>query len=297
MATDISVLYSQRYRNALDLLSQQQDSRFEATVQKETGVGKTHWYDAIGQTSAQQIVGRYQDTPNNDYDHQRTRIDLAGYNTGKMLDSIDALETLHDPRSKYVMAADMAMKRKKDDVIIAAFFASSVRGETGGTTTAFPSANQIAVDSWAYGAGSGNAGLTVSKLISARLALKAAEVDLDVEEPYIAVTAKQEGNLLATTEVTSGDYNSQLTLVDGKIDRFMGFRFIHSERLPLNASSYRRCPVWVRSGMFLAVGKDIMSQVAQRADKNFNWQVYHEMYLGAARVEDAKVIEVICSEA
>lgn len=292
---DISDIYSVRYRAALDMLAQQRDSRLAGAVISETGTGKTHYYDAIGSTAAQQIVGRYQDTPNNDVDHQRTRIDLAGYNHGKMLDSIDALQTLHDPKSRYVMAANAAMNRKKDDVIVAAFFANSLRGEEGGTSTAFPAGNQVAVNSWAYGAGSGNTGLTVSKLIEAKQKLMAGEVDPD-EEMYCAVSSKQMANLLATTEVTSADYNSVKALVDGRVDTFMGFRFIHTERLAVDGSSYRRVPVWQRSGMFLAVGADIKANVGQRPDKNYNWQVYHEMYLGAARVEDAKVIEIKCAE-
>ena len=295
MATDISVIYSQRYRAALDLLAQQTDARLAAAVMSETGVGKTHWYDAIGSTAAQQIVGRYQDTPNNDIDHQRTRVNLTGYNHGKMLDSIDALQTLHDPKGKYAVAANAAMNRKKDDVINAAFFASSLRGEEGGTTTAFPSGNVVAVNSWAYGSGSGNTGLTVSKLIEARVLFLEGEVDPD-EEMFCGIQAKQLGNLLATTEVTSADYNSVKALVDGKVNQFMGMTFIRTQRLSTDSNSYRRVPVWQRSGMFLAVGKDIRAEVSMRADKNYNWQVYNEMYLGAARVEDAKVIEIKCSE-
>lgn len=295
MADDISTIYTQRFRNALDMLAQQTDSRLAGAVQSEGGLGKTHWYDAIGTTSAQQIVGRYQNTPNNDITHQRTRVDLAGYNVGHMLDSIDALQTIHDPQSKYVMACNAAMNRAKDSVIISAFFADVKRDETGSTTVSFPAGNQVAVDSWAYGAGSGNTGLTVSKLIEAKKILMAGEVDPD-EECFCAVSAIQMANLLATTEVTSADYNSVKALVDGKVNQFMGFTFIHSERLNTNGSGYRRVPAWQRSGMYLGVGKDISANVGQRADKNYNWQVYHEMYLGAARVEDAKVVEIICSE-
>jgi len=295
MAEDISVIYSQRFRNTLDLLAQQTDSRLAAAVQMESGTGKTHWYDAIGTTAAQQIVGRYQDTPNNDITHQRTRVDLAGYNVGHMLDSIDALQTLEDPRSRYVQACHAAMNRQKDSVINTAFWADVYRGETGGTTVSFPAANQVAVNSWAYGSGSGNTGLTVSKLIEAKQKLMAGEVDPD-EECFCAVSSKQMANLLATTEVTSADYNSVKALVDGKVNQFMGFTFIHSERLATDGSSYRRVPAWQKSGMFMAVGADIKANVSQRADKNYNWQVYHEMFLGASRVEDAKVIEIKCSE-
>lgn len=297
MVGQVDDIYTQKWGNALGFLSQQTDQRIAGSVDYETGAGKTHWVDAIGSGAAQQIVGRYQDTPNNDIDHQRTRVNLAGYNFGKMLDSIDELQTIHDPKGKYAMAAAAAMVRAKDSVVISAFFADALRGEAGGTTVSFPAANQVAVNSWAYGAGSGNTGLTISKLIEAKQKLMAGEVDPD-EEIFCAVSSKQAANLLATTEFTSADYNTVKTLASGNFKniQFMGFTFVHSERLSTDSNSYRRVPVWQKSGMHLAVGKDIKAQVSQRADKNYNWQVYYEMYLGAARKEDAKVIEIKCTE-
>lgn len=295
MADDISTIYSQQYLASLNLLSQQKDSRFAMACQVETGLGKTYWHDLIGSSTAQRIVGRNGDTPNNEINHQRTKIDLAGYDDGHLLDNIDRLQTLHQVENVYVQAGNAAMNRAKDDVISAAFFASVLRGEEGGTTVTFPAANQVAVNSWAYGTGSGNTGLTISKLIEAKTLLMAGEVDPD-EEMFIGVSAKQIGNMLATTEATSSDYASVKALVDGKINTFMGFTFIHSERLPTDSNSYRRVPVWQKSGMVLGVGADIAAEVSKRADKRYNWQVYHKMFLGAARVEDAKVIEIKCAE-
>ena len=295
MVGQIDDLYSQRYRAALDLLAQQKESRLMGAVMVETGAGKTHWFDAIGTAAAQQIVGRYQDTPNNDIVHQRTRCNLAGYNFGKMLDSIDEAQTLHDPKGRYAEAGNAAMNRSKDSVIISAFFADALRGEAGGTTVTFPAANQVAVNSWAYGSGSGNSGLTISKLISAKQLLLAGEVDPD-EGLFCGVSSKQMANLLATTAVTSADYNSVKALVEGRVNTFMGFQFIHSERLSTDSNSYRRVPVWAKSGMGMAVGKDVRVKVSERDDKNYNWQVYYEMYLGAARLEDAKVVEIKCAE-
>ena len=99
---DTNTIYSQQYGAALGLLAQQKPSRFASAVETMSVTGETAWYDAVGSTAAQQIVGRNGDTPNNEVTHQRTRIDLIGYDTGGMLDSIDALLTLHDPKSRYV---------------------------------------------------------------------------------------------------------------------------------------------------------------------------------------------------
>lgn len=39
-------------------------------------------------------------------------------------------------------------------------------------------------------------------------------------------------NLLRETEVSSYDFNNVKALVEGKIDTFMGFKFIRTQRLP-----------------------------------------------------------------
>ena len=54
----------------------------------------------------------------------------------------------------------------------------------------------------------------------------------------------------------------------------MGFEFITSTRLNTNASSQRQVLAWAEDGLTLAVGKDLMTQITQRADKSYSTQVY-----------------------
>jgi hypothetical protein len=118
---------------------------------------------------------------------------------------------------------------------------------------------------------------------------------------------------LATTQVTSSDYNSVKALVDGKIDTFMGFKFIRSQRLPTrsgtlafdtatgavgsgggDAAGYRRCFAWAKSGLLLAIGIDSISDISERKDKSLATQVYHAQTCGATRMEEEKVVEILC---
>jgi hypothetical protein len=200
----------------------------------------------------------------------------------------------------------MAMRRGQDDEIIAAFFGTAYTGHTGSTVVQWPNGNNesqpaappgtvVAVADWSYGTGSGNAGLTVSKLISASVALDQAEGD-EEEERYIAVGGKQKGDLLKTTEATSADYNTVRALYDGKIDTFVGFKFIHSERLQKTATTnYWRVPAWRKTGMGLGINRDIESQSAPRPDKRFAQYVYCDESIGGARLEEPKVVEIVCA--
>lgn len=294
MSIEVSTSFVQQFRSNLVMLAQQMPSRLESTIYAEPVTGTTAWYDQIGTATAQRIINRHADTPIANIQHRRRRIDVLSYNVAELIDGADRVRMLADPSSAYAQALVAAMNRQKDDLIIAQFFASANTGADGTTAVTFPAANQVAVNSWKYGSGSGNAGLTISKLIEAKALMDAGEVE--ETERYIAVSAKQLADLLGTTEVTSSDFNAVQALVSGQISTFLGFNFIRSERLPIDGSSYRRVAAWQKMGMYLGKSQDIIADLGPRRDKNNAMQAYYEMTMGCARVEEARVIEIKCLE-
>lgn len=294
MSFEITTNFVEQYRSNLALLAQQTQARLRPAVMTEMVTGKTAWYDQVGTAAAQEITVRHADTPVANIQHRRRRINLRPYNVAELIDGADRVRMLAEPGSTYAQALNAAMNRTQDDLIVACAFADAATGETGGTTVSFPAANQVAVNSWKYGSGSGNAGLTVSKLIEAKTILDAGEVE--EEERFIAVTSKQLGDLLATTEATSSDFNTVQALVSGKLDTFLGFKFIRLERLLTDGSSYRRVIAWQRKGIYLGIASDVVARVAERSDKNHAMQAYYEMTMGASRVEEARLVEIKCLE-
>jgi hypothetical protein len=75
----------------------------------------------------------------------------------------------------------------------------------------------------------------------------------------------------------------------------MGFKWIPSERMT-KVGNDRYCVAWAKSGVALGTGAEIMTRVTERADKSYAMQPYARMSIGAARVEDAKVVEIACQE-
>jgi hypothetical protein len=75
----------------------------------------------------------------------------------------------------------------------------------------------------------------------------------------------------------------------------MGFKFIMSTRLSV-ASSIRTCFAWAEDGIKLAVGKDVMAKIDERADKSYSTQVFYCATFGATRMEEAKVVSILCDE-
>ena len=231
---------------------------------------------------------RHADTPLVDTPHNARWVYPEDYEIADLIDKQDVLRTIIEPSSKYARNHAMAMNRAIDDEIIAAFFSDTTKtGKTGATTTDWTTYGET-VDA--------TSGLTVDALRQAREKLRAAEVDTENDPMFVAMTAKQETDLLTETQIVSLDYNEKPVLVDGKITSFMGFNFIHSERLALDAASKRRCPAWVKSGICLGIWKDISGEISQRDDKSYATQVYASTTIGATRVEEAKVVEIMVTE-
>ncbi len=63
-------------------------------------------------------------------------------------------------------------------------------------------------------------------------------------------------NLLRETEVSSYDFNNVKALVEGKIDTFMGFKFIRTQRLPKTEEGVRSCLAWVKSKAQFGIWND-----------------------------------------
>ena len=75
----------------------------------------------------------------------------------------------------------------------------------------------------------------------------------------------------------------------------MGMDFILTERLAITSGN-REIPVWVETGMHMGIWQDTQAQVTQRADKNYAWQVYLNQTIGATRLQQGKVIRVLCDD-
>jgi hypothetical protein len=191
-------------------------------------------------------------------------------------------------------------------LIIAAAGGTAYSGVDGTTTVDMPSSQKI-------GATDGSAASPLNVKTLRFVNSKFGVNDVDEEERFICCSQKQLDNLLAQTEVTSADYNTVRALVDGKVDTFMGFKFIRSQRLlarsgtlaysatdgsvgsgGLDAAGHERAFAWVKSGLLLATGMEIKSRIDERPDKSYATQVYAAMSAGATRLEEEKVVEVLC---
>ena len=295
MSSQVDTAYVYQYRNNVSMLVQQKGSRLRPFVRVEPQNSEFEFYDRIGATDAVEITGRHQDTPLVSTPHDRRRVSLRDYDWADLIDRQDKLKMLIDPTSAYAMNAVFAMGRKMDDAIIGAAFDTAYSGKTGQTTVSFPAGNQVAVD-YVESGSAANGNLTIGKIRRAKEILDAYDNDPD-EARIMTCTANSLHSLLRNIEITSQDYNVVKALVEGKVDTFMGFKFVRTQRLLTDGSGYRRHIAWVQSKLLLAVSQDPMVDVGPRRDKRNSMQVYVTMGIGATRMEEQGVVEIKVDEA
>jgi hypothetical protein len=293
MSFNVTTHFVQQYTTNVQLLLQQKGSKLRNTVTVGSYTGKAaKAIEQVGPVTAQKRTIRHGDTPLISTPADARWVFPVDYEWADLIDDQDKLRMLIDPTSSYAQNGAYALGRAMDDEIIAAFFGTSKTGENGSTNTPFGSGQDVAVATGSTGA----TGLNISKLREAKKILMENEVDVDTDPLFCIITAEQHDDLLNEAQAISLDYNTRPVLVDGKMTAFMGFNFIHTERLPVDGSSYRRVPAFAKSGMHMGLFNDISTMISERADKGYSTQVYVKGTFGATRTEEGKVVEIKCAE-
>lgn len=293
MSSQIETAFTRQFLPGVILLAQQQKSRLYNYVDvKPLDSADRASSDQIGSVEMVPLTTRHADTPQVDTPHSRRWVIPNPFVINDFLDHQDKIRAVNGSQmtSAYQQNHARACGRKMDDVVIAAFFATAVTGQTGTGSAAFDTAN--------YQIAAGGTGLTIAKLLQAKEILDAAEND-DPDDPQtvrpLACSAKQITNLLNTTQITSSDYNTVKALAAGQIDTFLGFKFRRTQRLGTSAGA-RRCAAWTKMSMQLGINETPMARVSERADKNYLTQVYARLDIGATRMDETGVVEILCTE-
>jgi len=285
MSVQITTAFSQQFSSNVALLSQQRGSILRGAVREESVTGEKAFFDQVGSVAAVKRTSRHGDTPLVETPHSRRQVTLETYEWADLIDDSDKVKMLIDPTSTYAQAAAAAMGRAIDDEIIAAATGTAKTGKSGSTSTSLPASQQIAA---------GSADLTIAKLLSAKEIMDSADIDPSIPR-HIVCGPAQISSLLNTTEVKSSDFNTVRALARGELSSYLGFTFHMSNRLSV-ASNIRTCFAWAEDGLMLAVGKDVMSRIEERADKSYSTQVYYCQTIGSTRMEEEKVVQILCDE-
>lgn len=292
MPDNITVASVQQYKANVELLLQQTDSRLAGAVSTGSHVGKAaSIVEQFGEATAALKTGRHADTPLMDLSQDKRWVFPLDYEWASLIDNEDQLRAIIDLSSPYATAGAAAMSRAKDDVILSSIFGTNYTGENGTTAETFDTTNyQVAA-----AVGGTASSLNVAKLQSGIQKLIRANKGELMEPVYAAISSFEHDAMLKELQAVSKDYTNSAVLDDGRIKRFMGTNFIVTERLSITSGN-RLVPMWLKSGMYLGVWKDMVVDIGPRRDKSMANQVYLCMTIGATRTQAGKQIQILCDD-
>lgn len=290
----IPTFYAYQFSSNIQLKLQQKGSRLRGAVMTGNHVGaQASPVDQFSAVQANKVVGRYNPMYHVDAATDRRWCFPQDYDLPQLLDSFDKLRLLIDPLSAYAENATYALGRAIDQEILNAVTGTNYTGNLGATQTSLPTGQIVVVQ---QGAAS-STNLTVAKLRAAKKILMQNEVDLDVDPIYCAINAVNHDTLLSEVQVISTEFNDKPVMVEGKITRFLGINFIHTELLLSGTDDQSGTstivPMWAKSGLYAGFWNDISSDISQRKDlQGLPYQAYVYGTFGATRLEENKVVQI-----
>lgn len=289
--------FVQQYKNTVELLLQHGGSKLRGAVTTGNYTGKAaKAIEQVGVVTPVKNMARHSDTPLISTPQDARWVFPNDYDWSDLIDDQDKLRMIIDPQSIYAQTAMLSMGRAMDEEILAAAVGASRTGENGTTSTAFDSTMAVGVS-----VGGTNSGLNVTKLRAAKRFLMARGVDIDNDPLYVVITSVDHDSLLNEIQIVSSDYNTTPVMVNGKVQSFLGFNFIHVEftlasnypqaaaNPALVSGGTRFLPYFCRSGLHLAMWNDLSVSIDRRADKRNATQIYVTGTFGATRTQEGKV--------
>lgn len=295
------------FNNNVEMALQQVDSKLaQYAIPYDASGENFEMTNLIGAVAAQEAVVRHGDTQYVNTPHDRRWMPkLPELYYADLVDTADKLSAGIDLQGSYVKAGAATIKRAHDERFLQGFYGTAFTGKTGATQVTFPAGNIGAVDIGA----AAPTGLNMAKLRWAKRRLMANLVDTDMDEFYIAITSVQYDNLMNEVQVTSKDFTSaeRQVIESGRLPKILGFNFVECEygnttsfpraaSLTLDGNSYRRVPVWCKSGMGFGKWQELNATIDRIPGKQNSVQVFAGTTVAAARTQEGKCLQLLCAE-
>lgn len=285
MAISIDNVYIQTFERNVRHLAQQSDTRLRRFVTEKATDGEKHNWERLGSGEASLKASARVATPTSDLPWSR-RVSLAQtYHMGETVEQEDVVQMLVDPNSNVSMAIANGMKRKIDDILIAAATGTALNGD--GSTSAFPASQLV---------GDGTTVVSIDSILAVQEIFY--KNDIDPDEPKVMViNPTVQRKLMSLMEVTSGDYQNSKALATGMLPNWMGFDWVVSNRLLIPAAGQISCLAFTKRALGFQVNRDISAKVAEDPSLSFAWRLYAAMTMGAVRTEDEHIVHLKLKDA
>ena len=261
-------------------------------VTVRTGVtGESYKFTRMGKGLANQKASQADVTPM-DISHTRQTATMSNWNAPEYTDIFDQAEVNFDEKSELAQTIAKAIGRREDQLII-----DTLSGGTGGGGAGFSFAtiNDQNPDTGFSSTVATN--LTVAQLRTASRHLN--DIEAPDEDRFALINAQGLDALLATTQVTSTDFNSVKALVHGDVDTFLGFKFKKvgtrvEGGLPFTATA-SQAYFWHKASIGIAIGIDMKTTIDWVAQKT-SWLANGIFKAGCTAREPQGIVRVIYNE-
>jgi N4-gp56 family major capsid protein len=259
----------------------QAKAQLVGAVRTRTGVeGSTAKFPKVGKGVASVRIPQTDVTPLN-VDFSQVTVTLEDYNAAEYSDIFMQKKVNFDEKTELVEVLANAIGRRQDQLIIDAL---------EGSGTSLTVANSI---------GGANTDLNLDKLREAKKLLDGKNVP--PTDRHIILHANNLSALLGETEVTSVDFNSVKTLVNGEVDTFMGFKFhVIGDRteggLTKDASNDRTVIAFHKDALGYAEGMAPKTEINYVPEKTSHL-VNSMISAGAVAIDAEGIVDITCREA
>jgi len=242
-------------------------------------VGSTVTFPKIGKGVAGVRIPQTDVTPLN-VAHTNVSASLSDYAAPEYTDIFDQSHVNYEERQELVQVISGAIGRRADQIKLDALTASStsltVSNDIGGTDT----------------------NLSVAKIRESKRLMDGNNVPSG--DRYFLMSADGLANLLSETEITSSDFNTIKSLVNGAVDSFLGFKFImmgdrDEGGLSIDGSSDRSTFAWHKNALGYAESIAASTEINYIAEKT-SWLVTGKLSAGAVAIDDEGIVKITTRE-
>ena len=254
------------------------------TVTTRTNVtGESYKFTRMGKGIANQKATQADVTPM-DISHARQTANMENWNAPEYTDIFDAAEVNFDEKAELAQTIAGAIGRREDQLILdVASGITFATTEDANPDTGF--SKTVATN------------LTVAELRAASKHFNTIEAASG--DRHCVLQASGLEALLATTQVTSSDFNSVKALVQGDIDTFMGFKFhvvgARAEGGIAGVTTAEHAYMWHKPAIGLAIGIDMKTTIDWVAQKT-SWLANGIFKAGAVVREPQGIVRIIYDE-
>lgn len=288
----------QQYSSNVRMLAQQKESRLLPLIQQETATGERSYFDQYGvHGSMDKVDTRFRDSNLKDPITARRAVDIELYDDARPVDNFDEMRKLSDMTSSIVQAQGARAGREIDEIILRAALSDAKTGKDGSNLISLPADQVVDVDDHPYDNGTGDVGLTISKMQKVQELFDEAEIEL--EDRFIAVDPKSYQSLITDEKAASVDYINERPFGDGRLTTILDIGLIRmpSTRFETDGSGNIHNVAFGRRGLLGVAGQEglVTAKIFEPDGKQAIGSMVAQVNLcfAATRMEEPAVVEVV----